>query len=142
MHSKPNPLSWACGERKYSIYYRAPSEESGQLILKRLELPSDCQEKIFKVMLEVRVAGCVISSWSFFWLVSDEVIEWCFGNLCHQPSASKEPVILVFVVSMLSPPSPWMKVLVSSEQLKEMHQAVMSVPRGETRALFYHWTIV
>ena len=142
MHSKPNLLSWACGERKYSIYYRAPSEESGQLILKRLELPRDFQERIFKVMLEVRVAGCVISAWSFFWLVSDEVIEWRFGNLCHQPSASKESVVLVFVVSVLPPPSTWMKVLVSPEQLKDMHQAIMSIPRGETRALFHHWTIV
>ena len=71
-------------------------------------------------------------------MVSDEVIEWGFGNLCHQPSASKESVVLVFVVSMLLPPSTLMKVLVSSEQLKDMHQAVMSIPRGEIRALFYH----
>ena len=55
MHSKPNLLSWACGERKYRVYYRVPSEESGQLILKRLELPGDFQKRILNVMLEVRV---------------------------------------------------------------------------------------
>ena len=55
MHSKPNLLSWACGERKYRVYYRVPSEESGQLILKRLELPSDFQKRILNIMLEVRV---------------------------------------------------------------------------------------
>ena len=39
------------------------------------------RERILKVTLGVRLAGCVISSWNFLWLVGGEVTAWCFRSL-------------------------------------------------------------
>ena len=52
---------------------RAPSKENRQLMLKRPELPDGFQARIFKDVLGERVVGCLISSWTFFWLVGGEV---------------------------------------------------------------------
>ena len=48
MHSKTNLLTPACGEGKYSVYCRAPSEESKQLVFIRPKLPEAFQGKVFK----------------------------------------------------------------------------------------------
>ena len=48
MHSKANLLTLGCGEEKCSVYCRAPSKESRQLVLKRPELPEGFQGKVFK----------------------------------------------------------------------------------------------
>ena len=47
-HSKANLWTPACGEGKYSVYIRAPNKESRQLVLKRPELHSGFQGKVFK----------------------------------------------------------------------------------------------
>ena len=46
--SKVSLLTPASGAGKYSIYLRVPSEEYGQLMLKRTELPCSFQGRIFK----------------------------------------------------------------------------------------------
>ena len=69
MCSKANLLTLGCSKGKFRVYCRAPSKESRQLLLKRPELPSDVQGKVFKDKVRERVLGCVISSWTFFWLV-------------------------------------------------------------------------
>ena len=47
-HSKANLLTPGCGEGKYSVYFRAPSKENGQLMLRRPKLPNGFQERGFK----------------------------------------------------------------------------------------------
>ena len=61
---------------------------------------------------------------------------WCFRNLNHQPSGSSQSGVYVFVVGMYSPSSTWVSVLVSAEQLKDMHQIVMYIPWGELGLCF------
>ena len=47
-HSKANLLTVGCGEEKYRVYCRAPNKENRQLMLKRPELPSGFQGRVFK----------------------------------------------------------------------------------------------
>ena len=63
---------------------QVPNKESQQLVLKRPKLLNGFQGKAFKDRVRERVAGCVISSWTFFALVACEVI----GSQHHQPSGS------------------------------------------------------
>ena len=119
-----------CGEGNYSIHFRAPNKGNRQLVLKRPKLPSGSQARVFKGNIGVRVAGCVISSWTFFWLVGDEVTGWCFGNLNHQFYGSSQSVVCVLVVSRWSPSSAWVGVLVPVEELKDMRQIVMCICGG------------
>ena len=66
VHSKASVLTLDCGEGKYSVYCKVPSVENGQLRLKRLELSPGFWGRVFKSKLRERVAGCLISSWTFF----------------------------------------------------------------------------
>ena len=51
-----------------------------------------------------------------------EVTGWYSGNLNHHPSVSSQCGVYVLVVSMQSSPSTCVEVLVSAEQLKDMHR--------------------
>ena len=55
--SKANLLTLGCGEGKYSMYRRAPSKESRQLVLKRPQLPEGFQRKVFKNRVREGVFG-------------------------------------------------------------------------------------
>ena len=102
-HSKANLLIPGCGEGKCSIYCRAPRKESRQLAFKRPKLPEGFQEKVFKD--RVREAGCgyVISLWTLFWLVDNDVIR----SQHHQPSGSdwSRVCVLVNIIQLTSPNS-------------------------------------
>lgn len=116
-----------CGEGKYSIYCRAPSKESGQLMFKRLD---GFQRRVFKS--NIKGEGFRVSAlfsfglWTFFSLAGGKVtiqesqqstfwfwlVWWSAGR--HQP--------------------PEVRVLVSTEQLKDMSQSVIYIPSGGTRS--------
>lgn len=68
--NKANLLTPGCGEGKYSIYHKALSKENGQLIFKRLELPTGFQGKGFKGSVRNGGAGCVICTQFSDWLAS------------------------------------------------------------------------
>ena len=53
-------------------------------MLKRLKLPKGFQGKVFKDKVRQTVVRCVVSFWTFFWLVGGEVIR----SQHHQPSIS------------------------------------------------------
>ena len=82
--SKASLLTCSCCEGKCSIYFRAPSKEYRWLMLKRPELPGGFQGKVFEDRVRERIAGCIISLWTFFWLVGGEVIR----SQHHQLSGS------------------------------------------------------
>lgn len=63
---KPNLLLPHCGDSKYSIYCRASSKESGQLVLKRPELPNGFQGRVLKATAGAMGAAPALSS---NWLV-------------------------------------------------------------------------
>lgn len=60
------------------------------------------REVFLKATLGVWVSGCLISSWTLFWLVGGEVTGWSFKNLNHQPLVpmSSESVYLWSAVSI------------------------------------------
>ena len=80
----------------------------------------------------MRVTGYLISSCIFFWLVGGEVIEWCLGNLNHQPSGSSLGSMCCgqHVVTIIHQ----LRVLVSAEQLKDMSPVVIYIPSGGSRS--------
>ena len=87
--SKVNLLTAGFGEDKYSVYCRMSSKKDEQLTLKKTQTPCWISGKgFFKAALEVRVAGCLSNSWTFFCFVGDEITGSCFRNLSHQPSGS------------------------------------------------------
>ena len=64
--SKVSLLTPASGEGEYSIYFRVPSEEYGQLMLKRTELTSSFQGRNFKGNIwgeSCRVHDFLLISW-------------------------------------------------------------------------------
>ena len=77
MSSKANLLTSDCGERKYSIYCKAPSKEYGQLMLRRHKLPDGFQGSVLKTVRECgggEVTECVVHSYTVLCLVDSEVI--------------------------------------------------------------------
>ena len=72
-HRKASTLTQGC-TRKCNVYFRAPSNESIQLVPQRPQLPQGFQGKVFKDRMRERVVGYVNSSGTFFWFVGDEVI--------------------------------------------------------------------
>ena len=50
MQSNAKALTLGCGEGKYSIYCRAPSQENGQVMLRRPELPDGFWERVFIII--------------------------------------------------------------------------------------------
>ena len=78
------PIYW------HRVVVQGASKEKGQLMLKRLELPDGFQSGVLKTTLGMRVTGCAINSWTFFWLVGGEITGWCTGNLNHQSPGSSQ----------------------------------------------------
>lgn len=70
--------------------------ESKQLLLKRPKLPDGFQGKVFNARVRERVAGYVISSWTFLLLVGSVVI----GSQHCQPSGSSLSGVCVLVSSI------------------------------------------
>lgn len=73
--------------------------------------------------LGVRIARCMISLQTFFWLVVDEVARWCFENLKHQSSGSCPSGGYMLVLGTFHLVGP-----VSVNQLKDMHQTINLYP--------------
>lgn len=55
--SEANLMTLGCAEGKYSVCYRTPSKEKGQLTLKKQD---GCQDRIFK--RKTRGEGCKVPS--------------------------------------------------------------------------------
>ena len=101
--SKANFLTQDCGERKYSIYCKAPSKEYGQLMLRRHKLPDGFQGSVLKTVRECgggEVTECVVHSYTVLCLVDSEVIGWSFKNLNHRSSGFNQSGVYMLVVSM------------------------------------------
>ena len=84
-------------------------------------------------MLGERVVGCVISSWTFFWLDGGEVTGWCFRNLnvlVPTSLGSSACGQLVVTIKNLGVGV----VLISTEQFKDILQIVIYIPSGGTRS--------
>lgn len=65
--SKVNLLTLGCSEENYSEYCTTPSKEYGKLMHKRPKLPDGLQRRVFeRATLEVRAAGSMVSTWTFF----------------------------------------------------------------------------
>ena len=87
---KANLLPLACGEEKHSVHHKAPHGEPGKE--NRLvafwplaaRTPQWLSGKCFEGQGEEKAAECLISSWTFFWLVRDKVT----GNQYYQPCGS------------------------------------------------------
>ena len=62
----------------------------------RAELSNGFQGRVFKGNIWFECC----SFWTFFWLLSIEVMVWCFGYLIHQPASSNQPAVCVPVVSI------------------------------------------
>ena len=67
-------------------------------------------------------------------LAGGEVTEWCFRNLCHQPSGSSLGSAH-FWIAFSHPPPLGGGDLVFTEQLIDMHQIALYIPSGGTRSL-------
>ena len=100
-----------------------------------LNRPNTFREVLLKATLGGRATGCV----TFFSLVGGEVTGWCFRSLSHQPGSDQSGVC-VLVLSLKLPSSTWVGTLVPVEELKDMYQIVMYIPRGG--ALPYYYTLL
>ena len=97
------PLAWCTAKavcwhwvvmKESTAFIAGPSKENGQLVVKRPKLPSDFWQRVSKGKVKESVSGCLISSWTFFWLVGGEVTRWYFGSQHHQ-LGSKPPGVYV-----------------------------------------------
>ena len=104
-HSKAHLLTPSCGEGKCSVYWRAyKTRGPGTWCSEGPNSPKGFQGKIFKDSVWERVAGYVIRSWTFFWLVDGEVT----GSQHHQPFGSSWSGVYVLVGStQLTSPTWW-----------------------------------
>ena len=55
--SKASLLTSGCGKGKYSLYFRTPNKENGQLMLNRPKLPNDFQGRSFKGIVKEGASG-------------------------------------------------------------------------------------
>ena len=94
-----------------------PIKENGQLMLKRPRLPDGFQGRTFKG----NICGEGCSVWTFLWLVDGQVTGWCFWDLNHQPSGSRQSSVYLLVVHVVTILHPWTRgwgFLVSAENSK------------------------
>ena len=82
-HSKAYQLISGCDKGKCSVYCKA---KQGKLVT-TAKTPKALQEG-FKGKVRKRVMECLISLWTFFWLVDSEVTRWCYRGQCYQLSGS------------------------------------------------------
>ena len=99
---------------------------------KRPKLLEDFQGKVFKDRVREEGCVCVISSWTFFWLVVGEVIR----SQHHQPSSSNWPEVYMLLGSIkLTSFTCWgFQCLHNSS--KDMAQNIIYSPWGGTKS---HW---
>ena len=85
MHSKIYLQKPDCDEGKCSVCCKVQDKDYEWLMLKRPDFPYDFPGKsVYSVRVRERVVGCMISSWTLSWLVSDKVIR----SQHHQPFSS------------------------------------------------------
>ena len=106
MSSKANLLQQIV-VKESTVFFAGPSKEDGKLMFQRPKLPVGFQGRVFKGEVRERATGCLISSWTFFWLVGGEVTGWYFWSQHHQPSGSNWSGVSVLVVSMQLTPTTW-----------------------------------
>ena len=79
------------------------NQGNGQLMLKRPRLLDGFQGRTFKG----NICGEGCSVWTFLWLVGGQVTGWCFWNLNHQPSGSRQSSVYLLVVHVVTILHPW-----------------------------------
>ena len=73
-------LHMACGNSLTTEKTTHPAVQS----LLTTEPPGKPRQRFVKATLKLRVIGCLLSWWTFFYLLGGKVIRWCLGNLNHQ----------------------------------------------------------
>ena len=124
--SKANLLTPGGGEGKCSTYCRRQARSQGSLVLKRPELPEAFRGRFIKTGGGRGLVGCVISSWTFFWLVGGEVIR---GQL-HPPSGSNWSGGYVLVGSIQLTSSTWWGFQYLPKSSKDLAQNIIYIPWG------------
>ena len=117
-----NLLTLGRGEGKCSVYCR-PTKEFRQLVFKRPKLLEGFQGKVFKDRVREGVMGCVISSWTFFWLFHGEVT----GSQ-HQHSGSNKSGFYMLVGSTQLTSSTWWRFQGLQNSSKDMAQNIIYSP--------------
>ena len=87
-------------KRVQHLFTGHQARRTGSSCSKHLNSLMAFREGFLKSTLGVRIMGCVISSWTFFWLVGGEIKWWCSRNLNHQPPGSNQSGACMLVVSM------------------------------------------
>ena len=110
-------LTLSCGEGKYA---GCQARRMGSSCSKSPNSPMDFRERFLKA------AFGVSSWWTFFWLAGDEITRWCFRNPKHLVPTLVPTSLGSTCLSACShhPPPEW-GVLVSAEQLKDLHQIII-----------------
>ena len=96
-------------------------EENGWLVLRRPELFDGLQGRSFyRQNLGEGLQVCDPP------LIS----RWYFRNLNNQPSSSNRSGVHMLMLSLKLPSSPWVGAPAPIEELRDMYQIVMHIPRG------------
>ena len=119
--NKAHLLTPGCSEGKCNVYCRC-QEESRQLALQR---PTAFRDWLLKAGWGGWVVRCVISSWTFFWLVGGQV----FGSQKHQSSCSNWSGVYMLVGNFFH----LMGVSVFTNSSKDMAQNIICSSWRETK---------
>ena len=88
-----------CLQQSRGLFVGCQARGMGSSCSKDLNSSLAFRQGFSKTVLGETVVGCLLSLVTFPWWAGDEVIGWCFRNLNHQPSASKQPGVCMLVVS-------------------------------------------
>ena len=102
-------------------------------MLKRPILPESFQEKVHKDRVRERGFGCVISSWTFVWLVDGDVI----GSQHHQPSGFNCSGVYVLMGSVQWTSSTWWGFQYLQNSSKDMAQSIICGPSQRTKGPWF-----
>ena len=105
-----------------AVFALKPSKFSRQLVLKRT---------VFEAAVE-RVVGCMVSSWTFLWLVGGEGT----GDQQHQISGSNLSGVSVLVVSIQVTTFTWWGSQYLQNSSTDMTQNIFCSPWGGTKGLW------
>ena len=124
-HRKANLLTPGCEEGKTSTAAGHQATSPGSLFFKGLTV---CWLS-GKGFWRQGVAGCVISSWTFFWLIGGKVI----GSQHHQLSGSNWSGIYVVVGNIQLTSSTWQRFQYLQHSSKDIAKNITFRPPGVTQ---------
>ena len=130
IHSNARLLTAGCGEGKWSVYCRMPKQGVQVNGAQKSWTLKGFQRKVFKDWVRERVAVHVIGSWTFFWLVDDEVTR----SRHHQPSGSSRSGGYMLVGSTQLTSSTWWGSPYPQNSSKDMAQNIIYSPWRGTKS--------